>query len=160
LHCGAALRVDEYHVLKRLSVAWLKLARFAPIIGLKKPRQRNQFPSLALPQFADRKIGRDAIDISRKSIRGLITIRCPIDSDKSFLRQIDCAVVITRHAIDITRDRIAITSYQFRKRILITGPYSLDQRVIGRRSNGDVRGQRRSAKTQLVYRTQRVHQGR
>ena len=117
-------------VLEWLAVAGVKLAWLRAVFRLKETRQRNKLPPFSFAQLANREIRRDAIDIGRERVALLITIRGAENSDERLLRQIDCPIVIIRHAIDVAGDLIPITPYQLRKRVFIAGPCCLEQRVI------------------------------
>src|SRR5438874_3865148 len=90
-------------------------------------------------------------------MRRLIPRGCSIDSDERLLRQVNRPIVIVGHAIDVARNLVTITAYQFRERILVASQRSFEQCMVGDALNHNGRGHRGGSEIQLLNRSQRSH---
>ena len=82
----------------------------------------------------------------------LIASGSAIYAHECLLGQIDCSVIIIRHAVDVTRDLIAIPTNQFGERVFVARQSFFQQHVVRSLLNHDSR-RHRGGEVQLLNRS-------
>src|SRR5580698_5755109 len=99
----ATLIVNQRLVLQRGLIRRVHFNRFAAIVG-KAGKQRYEPPPFSQPQLADSKIGRDTINIGRKTVGRLIPRSASVNPYKGLLGKFGGSLVIIQHSVYVIDD--------------------------------------------------------
>src|SRR5687768_2528540 len=81
------------------------------VLGLEQTGKRQYRPPLPLPKLANSQIGGYPVNISRKSVFGVVPVYREINPHKGFLRKVHRFFIIVQKSIQVVRYRALITSY-------------------------------------------------